>query len=90
MWKNGSLVRILYYQGDSSIKWIPTGLGNELTSVDDGLTVEDRIFILYTWFKRFTFRRDGGCMLANGGYILLGNNQYKKAGIESYGQLIKH
>ena len=63
--KNGAWYEY-YYQGDSSIKWIPTGLGNELTSVDDGLTVEDRILSYIPDSKDLLLRRDGGCMLANG------------------------
>lgn len=86
--KNGAWYEY-YYQGDSSIKWIPTGLGNELTSVDDGLTVEDRILSYIPDSKDLLLRRDGGCMLANGDIFCWGNNQYKKAGIESYGQLDK-
>jgi len=86
--KNGAWYEY-YYQGDCSIKWIPTGLGNELTSVDDGLTVEDRILSYIPDSKDLLLRRDGGCMLANGDIFCWGNNQYKKAGIESYGQLDK-
>ena len=86
--KNGAWYEY-YYQGDSSIKWIPSGLGNELTSVDDGLTVEDRILSYIPDSKDLLLRRDGGCMLANGDIFCWGNNQYKKAGIESYGQLDK-
>lgn len=86
--KNGSWYEY-YYQGDASTKWIPSGLGDELTSVDDGLTVEDRILSYIPNAKDLLLRRDGGCMLANGDIFCWGNNKYKKAGIESYGQLDK-
>ena len=84
--KNGTWYEY-YYQGDASIKWIATGIGDALTSNDDSLDLEDRILSYIPDSKDLVFRRDGGCMLANGDIFCWGNNLYKKAGIETYGQL---
>ena len=84
--KNGTWYEY-YYQGDASIKWIATGIGDALTSNDTDLDLEDRILSYIPDSKDLVFRRDGGCMLANGDIFCWGNNLYKKAGIESYGQL---
>ncbi len=86
--KNGTWYEY-YYQGDSTTKWIPSGLGDVLTSVDDQIDVEDRILSYIPDAKDLLLRRDGGCMLANGDIFCWGNNKYKKVGIESYGQLDK-
>lgn len=87
--KDGSSWYEYYYQGGdaSSAKWIASGMGNALTSVDDTINIEDRILSYIPDSKDLVLRRDGGCMLANGDIFCWGNNQYKKAGIESYGQL---
>ncbi len=84
--KNGTWYEY-YYQGDASIKWIATGIGDALTSTDYSLDLEDRILSYIPDSKDLVFRRDGGCMLANGDIFCWGNNLYKKAGIETYGQL---
>ena len=84
--KNGTWYEY-YYQGDSSIKWIAAGIGDALTSNNTDLDLEDRILSYIPKSKDLVFRRDGGCMLANGDIFCWGNNLYKKAGIESYGQL---
>jgi alpha-tubulin suppressor-like RCC1 family protein len=86
--KNGSWYEY-YYQGDgdSSIKWIASGIGDTITSVDETLDLTDRILSYIPDSKDLVLRNDGGCMLANGDIFCWGNNIYKKAGIESYGQL---
>ena len=77
-----------YYQGDVDIPWIPSGTGSSLTAPStDSTTLEDRILSYIPDSKDLVIRRDGGCMLANGDIFCWGNNKYKKAGIESYGQL---
>jgi hypothetical protein len=86
--KNGSWYEY-YYQGEASIKWIASGIGDALTSVDDTLDLADRILSYIPDSKDLVFRRDGGCMLANGDIFCWGNNEYKKSGIESFGQLDK-
>jgi hypothetical protein len=86
--KNGTWYEY-YYQGDASIKWIAAGIGDALTSNDTNLDLEDRILSYIPDSKDLVFRRDGGCMLANGDIFCWGNNLYKKSGIESYGQLDK-
>lgn len=84
--KNGSWYEY-YYQGDSTTKWIPQGMGDVLTSVDENLDLEDRILSYIPDSKDLVLRRDGGCMLANGDIFCWGNNKYKKVGIESSGQI---
>jgi hypothetical protein len=86
--KNGSWYEY-YYQGETAIRWIASGIGDALTGVNDSLDLADRILSYIPDSKDLVFRRDGGCMLANGDIFCWGNNQYKKAGIESYGQLDK-
>ena len=86
--KNGSWYEY-YYQGETDTRWIASGIGDALTSNDDSLDLADRILSYIPDSKDLLFRRDGGCMLANGDIFCWGNNLYKKAGIESYGQLDK-
>jgi len=76
-----------YYQGDTTPPWIPEYLGTTLNSDDEDENIEDLILNYIPNAKDLVFRRDGGCMLANGDIFCWGNNQYKKAGIENYGQL---
>lgn len=77
-----------YYQGDvDSQKWIPSGTGDSLTNTDDQLSIADRILSYIPDSKDLVIRKDGGCMLANGDIFCWGDNQYKRAGIENYGQL---
>ena len=57
----------------------PVSLGGE--------TIEQKLVSYIPNSKDLMLRRDGGCMLANGDIFCWGNNQYKKAGIETYGQL---
>lgn len=77
-----------YYQGDvDSQKWIPSGSGDSLTATDDQLSIADRILSYIPDSKDLVIRKDGGCMLANGDIFCWGDNNYKKAGIENYGQL---
>jgi len=86
--KNGTWYEY-YYQGDSTTRWISSGVGDSLTAVDENLDLQDRILSYIPDSKDLVLRRDGGCMLANGDIFCWGNNLYKKAGIESYGQLDK-
>jgi hypothetical protein len=86
--KNGSWYEY-YYQGETDTRWIASGIGDALTGVDNSLDFTDRILSYIPDSKDLVFRRDGGCMLANGDIFCWGNNKYKKAGIESYGQLDK-
>ena len=86
--KNGNSWYEYYYQGDvNSINWIPIGMGSSLEIVDEDLDIEDKISSYIPNAKDLIFRRDGGCMLANGDVFCWGNNNYRKAGIETYGQL---
>lgn len=84
--KNGSWYEYTY-QGDVDIPWIPVESGSALNSQDDTLDVEDRLISYIPDAKDLVIRRDGGCMLANGDIFCWGNNDFKKAGISSYGQL---
>jgi hypothetical protein len=84
--KNGSWYEYMY-QGDVDIPWIPVESGSALSSQDDTLDVEDRLISYIPDAKDLVIRRDGGCMLANGDIFCWGNNDFKKAGISSYGQL---
>lgn len=77
-----------YYQGDvDSDRWIPTGTGDSSTVLDNELSIEDRILSYIPDSKDLVLRKDGGCMLANGDIFCWGDNKYKRAGIETYGQL---
>ena len=62
------------------------GSGDPVT-VGNGESIEQKILSYIPNSKDLMLRRDGGCMLANGDVFCWGNNQYKKAGIETYGQL---
>ena len=65
-----------------------TGGGtNEPVSVGDGESMEQKLLSYIPNSKDLMLRRDGGCMLANGDIFCWGNNQYKKVGVENYGQL---
>ncbi len=74
-----------YYEGNSS--WLPIGTGRTTGQINDDISYEDRILSYIPDAKDLVLRRDGGCMLANGDIFCWGNNSYKKAGIENYGQL---
>ncbi|MBU3014367.1 hypothetical protein KO488_06325 [Poseidonibacter lekithochrous] len=84
--KNGTWYEY-YYQGDTSIRWVPSYLGSTISAENESENVEDLILSYIPDSKDLVFRRDGGCMLANGDIFCWGNNKYKKAGIENYGQL---
>lgn len=84
--KNGTWYEY-YYQGDLAVSWVPSGTGSILTSQDDNIDLIDRVLSYIPNSKDLVIRRDGGCMLANGDIFCWGNNQYKKAGIETSGQL---
>ena len=77
-----------YYEGNGS--WIPLGTGRTTGQVNDEISIEDRILSYIPDAKDLVLRRDGGCMLANGDIFCWGNNSYKKAGIENYGQIDKN
>ncbi|MDZ7818134.1 MAG: hypothetical protein U5K55_05765 [Aliarcobacter sp.] len=55
--------------------------------LEEGESIQEKILSYIPNSKDLMLRRDGGCMLANGDIFCWGNNQYKKAGIENYGQL---
>ncbi|MDX4064048.1 hypothetical protein Q6A84_07565 [Aliarcobacter skirrowii] len=54
------------------------------------LCLEERILNYIPQAKDLVIRSNGGCMLANGDIFCWGDNSYKKAGIENYGQLDKN
>lgn len=83
--KDGNSWYEYYYEGNST--WIPSGTGRTTAQVNDEITMEDRILSYIPDAKDLVLRSDGGCMLANGDIFCWGNNKYKKAGIETYGQL---
>ena len=83
--KDGNSWFEYYYEGNSN--WIPSGTGKTNTQVNDNLTIEDRILSYIPDSKDLVLKSDGGCMLANGDIFCWGNNKYKKAGIQTYGQL---
>lgn len=85
--KNGKWYEY-YYQGDVDIPWVPVESGSVLNSQDEE-DIEDKIISYIPNSKDLVIRRDGGCMLANGDIFCWGNNKYRKAGINSYGQLDK-
>jgi hypothetical protein len=62
------------------------GAVNEPVSLD-GQSIEQKVLSYIPNSKDLMLRKDGGCMLANGDIFCWGNNLYKKAGIETYGQL---
>lgn len=62
------------------------GATNEPVSLD-GESIEQKLLSYIPNSKDLMLRRDGGCMLANGDIFCWGNNQYKKVGVENYGQL---
>lgn len=65
-----------------------TGNGtNDPVEVEDGQNMQDILLSYIPNSKDLMLRRDGGCMLANGDIFCWGNNQYKKVGVENYGQL---
>ena len=76
-----------YYQGDVSTPWIPSSGGSVLTKIDNTLSIEDRITSYIPESKDLVIKAAGGCMLANGDIFCWGDNKYKRAGIETYGQL---
>lgn len=78
-----------YYQGDTNSPWIPTGSGSILTENLDDTTIEDRILSYIPDSKALTIKEAGGCMLANGDIFCWGDNAYKRAGIDTYGQIDK-
>jgi len=76
-----------YYQGDTNPPWVAVYLGTAISAADEDENIEDLILSYIPDAKDLVFRQDGGCMLANGDIFCWGNNKYKKAGIENYGQL---
>ena len=60
---------------------------NEPVEVGDSQNIQDILLSYIPNSKDLMLRRDGGCMLANGDIFCWGNNQYKKVGVENYGQL---
>jgi hypothetical protein len=62
------------------------GSTNEPVSLD-GQSIEQKLLSYIPNSKDLMLRRDGGCMLANGDIFCWGNNEYKKVGVENYGQL---
>ncbi|WP_419764061.1 MAG: hypothetical protein ACNI28_09730 [Arcobacter sp.] len=84
--KNGQWYEYIY-QGDVEVPWIPVEFGSSISNQDSTLNIEDRLLSYIPGAKDLVIRRDGGCMLANGDIYCWGNNDFKKAGISSYGQL---
>lgn len=76
-----------YYEGGS--RWAQSGTGKTTSSVNDDISMEERILNYIPEAKDLVIRHDGGCMLANGDIFCWGNNKHKKAGIENYGQIDK-
>ena len=74
-----------YYEGSGS--WIPIGSGKTTGQINDEINIEDRILSYIPDSKDLVLKPDSGCMLANGDIFCWGNNKYKKAGIQNYGQL---
>jgi len=78
-----------YYQGETSPPWIPEYLGSTLSQTEDIENINDLINNYVSDSNDLLFRQDGGCMLVKGDISCWGNNDYKKVGIESYGQVDK-
>jgi len=83
--KDGNSWYEYYYEGNSS--WIPSGTGRTTGQVNDDITMQERILSYIPDSKDLVIRNNGGCMLANGDIFCWGSNEYKKAGIETRGQL---
>ena len=62
-------------------------MGDSLTTNGSELSIGDRILSYIPDSKDLVLRKDGGCMLANGDIFCWGDNKYKRAGIENYGQI---
>lgn len=77
-----------YYQGNLGIPWIPVGEGEKLSNQQEEETAYiEKISSYIPNAKDLFIRQSGGCILANGDIFCWGNNDYKKAGISSSGQL---
>jgi len=85
--KDGNSWYEYYYEGNNT--WIPSGTGRTTSQVNDEITMQERILSYIPDSKDLVIRNNGGCMLANGDIFCWGNNEYKKAGIETFGQLDK-
>lgn len=88
--KNGEWFEY-YYQGNTDKpdeSWIPVGAGEKLSSEqqEESQYIE-KISSYIPNAKDLFIRQSGGCMLANGDIFCWGNNDFKKAGISSYGQI---
>jgi hypothetical protein len=85
--KNGEWFEY-YYQGKLNIPWIPVGEGEKLASQQqDETDYIEQIANYIPNAKDLFIRQSGGCILASGDIFCWGNNDYKKAGISSFGQL---
>jgi hypothetical protein len=77
-----------YNDTDGKSEWTNSLTVSEpSTDLGDDEKIQDKILSYIPNSKDLMLRRDGGCMLANGDIFCWGNNQYKKAGVENYGQL---
>jgi hypothetical protein len=77
-----------YNDSDEKSEWTNNSTVSEpSTELEDGESIQSKILSYIPNSKDLMLRRDGGCMLANGDIFCWGNNQYKKAGVENYGQL---
>ena len=77
-----------YNDTDGKSEWTNSSTISEpSTDLGDDENIQDKILSYIPNSKDLMLRRDGGCMLANGDIFCWGNNQYKKAGVENYGQL---
>lgn len=76
-----------YNENTKKSEWTNNLITTNSTEIGEGENIESKILSYIPNAKDLMLRRDGGCMLANGDIFCWGNNQYKKAGIENYGQL---
>ena len=83
--KDGNSYTEYYFEGDEG--WVSAVTGETLTGEKTDLTFEDIVLNYIPDAKDLVLRENGGCMLANGDIFCFGNNEYKQAGIESYGQI---
>ncbi|OCL81750.1 RCC1-like domain-containing protein [Arcobacter porcinus] len=74
-----------YFFGIDNDGWSNINRRNDKKNSD--MCLEERILNYIPESKDLAIRKDGGCMLANGDIFCWGDNSYKKAGIENYGQL---
>lgn len=67
--------------------WTPLENSIQENNYNDNTDIEAQIALYIPSAKDFYIRQGGGCYLANGDIYCWGKNDFKKAGIQSYGQL---